>query len=28
LCINESQLREAFAIIDKALEMTDQAVRD
>ena len=28
LCINEAQLREAFAIIDKGLEITDKAVRD
>jgi taurine--2-oxoglutarate transaminase len=28
LCINEQQLREAFAIIDKGLEITDQAVKD
>src|SRR6202521_2832766 len=28
LCINEQQLREAFAIIDKGLEITDKAVRD
>jgi taurine---2-oxoglutarate transaminase len=26
LCINENQLREAFAIIDKGLEITDRAV--
>jgi taurine--2-oxoglutarate transaminase len=26
LCINEAQLREAFAIIDRGLEITDQAV--
>jgi taurine--2-oxoglutarate transaminase len=26
LCITESELREAFAIIDKALEITDRAV--
>jgi taurine--2-oxoglutarate transaminase len=26
LCINEEQLREAFAIIDKGLEITDKAV--
>jgi taurine--2-oxoglutarate transaminase len=26
LCINEAELREAFAIIDKGLEITDQAV--
>jgi taurine--2-oxoglutarate transaminase len=26
LCINEAQLREAFAIIDRALEVTDRAV--
>jgi taurine---2-oxoglutarate transaminase len=28
LCINEEQMREAFAIIDKGLEITDRAVRD
>ena len=28
LCINEQQLQEAFAIIDKGLEITDRAVRD
>src|SRR5712664_1214609 len=28
LCINEQQLREAFAIIDKGLEMTDRAVKE
>jgi len=28
LCINEQQLREAFAIIDKGLEITDKAVID
>jgi taurine--2-oxoglutarate transaminase len=28
LCINEQQLREAFAIIDKGLEITDRAVVD
>ncbi len=28
LCINEQQLREAFAIIDRGLEITDAAVRD
>jgi taurine--2-oxoglutarate transaminase len=28
LCINEQQLREGFAIIDKGLEITDSAVRD
>jgi taurine---2-oxoglutarate transaminase len=28
LCINEQQLREAFAIIDKGLEITDKAVQD
>jgi len=28
LCINEQQLREAFAIIDKGLEITDRAVTD
>ena len=27
LCINEEQLREAFAIIDKGLEITDKAVK-
>lgn len=27
LCINEPQLREAFAIIDKGLEITDKAVK-
>ena len=27
LCITEEQLREAFAIIDKGLEITDQAVK-
>jgi taurine--2-oxoglutarate transaminase len=27
LCITEAQLREAFAIIDGALEVTDAAVR-
>src|SRR5712664_1377210 len=26
LCINEDQMREAFAIIDKALEITDRAI--
>jgi taurine--2-oxoglutarate transaminase len=26
LCINEQQLREAFAIIDRGLEITDKAV--
>ena len=26
LCINEAELREAFAIIDKGLEITDKAV--
>ena len=26
LCINEQQLREAFAIIDKGLEITDRAI--
>jgi taurine--2-oxoglutarate transaminase len=26
LCINEQQLREAFAIIDKGLEIADRAV--
>jgi taurine--2-oxoglutarate transaminase len=28
LCINEQQLREAFAIIDKGLEITDKAVME
>jgi taurine--2-oxoglutarate transaminase len=28
LCINEQQLREAFAIIDKGLEITDKAVTE
>src|SRR5215468_11322752 len=28
LCINEQQLREAFAIIDKGLAITDAAVKD
>ena len=28
LCINEPQLREAFAIIDRGLEITDRAVKD
>ncbi len=28
LCITEPELREAFAIIDRGLEMTDRAVRD
>jgi taurine---2-oxoglutarate transaminase len=28
LCINEQQMREAFAIIDRGLEITDQAVVD
>jgi len=28
LCINEQQLREAFAIFDKGLEITDRAVKD
>ena len=28
LCINEQQLREAFAIIDKGLEIPDRAVKD
>jgi taurine--2-oxoglutarate transaminase len=28
LCINEPQLREAFAIIDKGLEITDKAVEE
>jgi taurine--2-oxoglutarate transaminase len=27
LCINEQQMREAFAIIDRGLEITDKAVR-
>jgi taurine--2-oxoglutarate transaminase len=27
LCINEQQLREGFAIIDKGLEITDKAVK-
>jgi len=27
LCISEAQLRDAFAIIDRALEITDQAVK-
>jgi len=27
LCINDQQLREAFAIIDKGLEITDKAVK-
>ena len=27
LCITEEQLREAFAIIDRGLEITDRAVR-
>ena len=27
LCINEQQLREAFAIIDKGLEITDRALK-
>jgi len=27
LCITEPELREAFAIIDRALEVTDRAVR-
>jgi taurine--2-oxoglutarate transaminase len=26
LCINEQQMREAFAIIDRGLEITDKAV--
>jgi taurine--2-oxoglutarate transaminase len=26
LCIREAELREAFAIIDRGLEITDQAV--
>jgi len=28
LCINEAQLREAFEIIDRGLQITDQAVKD
>ncbi len=28
LCINEEQMREAFAIIDRGLEITDAAVKD
>jgi taurine---2-oxoglutarate transaminase len=28
LCINEEQMREAFSIIDKGLEITDRAVKD
>ncbi len=28
LCINEQQMREAFAIIDKGLDITDKAVKD
>jgi len=28
LCINEQQLREGFAILDKGLEITDSAVKD
>jgi len=28
LCINEQQLREAFAIIDQGLEITDKAVKE
>jgi len=28
LCINEQQMREAFAIIDRGLEITDKAVVD
>src|SRR5260370_41111838 len=28
LCINEHQLKEAFAIIDKGIEITDKAVKD
>jgi taurine--2-oxoglutarate transaminase len=28
LCINEQQLQEAFAIIDKGLEITDRAVKE
>ena len=28
LCINEEQMREAFGIIDKGLEITDRAVID
>jgi len=27
LCISEEQLREAFAIVDRGLEITDRAVR-
>ena len=27
LCITEAEMREAFAIIDKGLEITDQAVQ-
>jgi taurine--2-oxoglutarate transaminase len=27
LCITEAELREAFAIIDRGLEITDKAVR-
>jgi taurine---2-oxoglutarate transaminase len=26
LCINEAELREGFAIIDRALEVTDRAI--
>jgi len=28
LCINEQQMREAFAIIDKGLEITDRVVKE
>jgi taurine---2-oxoglutarate transaminase len=28
LCITEAQLREAFSIIDRGLEITDKAVQD
>jgi len=28
LCINEQQMREAFAVIDRGLEITDRAVED
>jgi taurine--2-oxoglutarate transaminase len=28
LCINEAELREGFGIIDRALEITDRAVRE
>jgi len=28
LCINEQQLREAFGIIDKGLEIMDRAVKE